>query len=215
MPVDFTALSAPFDPALVSWRVGQLTKDKSKARALAYIDARDVMRRLDAVVGPANWQDRYVPMPNGTTCCEIGIRVDGEWVWKANGAGNTDIEGEKGGYSDAFKRAAVLWGIGQYLYDLDSPWVKLNEWKQIEQHELSKLQALLERNGKPQQSSHSARQADTWKTMVAELERSARGGNLKEYLDSVKGDVAAWPDKWREKWDELVEQARTIEKVAA
>src|SRR5688572_14513583 len=93
------ALAAPFDPALVSWRPGSTSKDKTKAKALAYLDARDVMRRLDEVCGP-HWQCRYLPMPNGTTCCEIGIRIDQEWIFRANGAGNTDIEGEKGGYSD-------------------------------------------------------------------------------------------------------------------
>jgi hypothetical protein len=42
-----------------------------------------------------------------------------------NGAGDSDVEAEKGAISDAFKRAAVKWGIGRYLYDLDSPWVDL------------------------------------------------------------------------------------------
>lgn len=91
--------------------------------ALAYIDARDVMDRLDWVVGPANWQDRY-PFVG---CCEIGIKVGGEWLWKSNGAGVTQVEAEKGQYSDAFKRAAVLWGIGRYLYDLPNKWYKLKE----------------------------------------------------------------------------------------
>ena len=29
-----------------------------------------------------------------------------------------DNEGEKGEFSDAFKRAAVKWGVGRFLYDL-------------------------------------------------------------------------------------------------
>jgi hypothetical protein len=45
------------------------------------------------------------------------------WVRKSDGAGETQVEGEKGAISDALKRAAVKWGIGRYLYDLDSPWV--------------------------------------------------------------------------------------------
>lgn len=137
------ALAAPFPADRVSWRVGTMTKDKSKAMALAYIDARDVMQRLDEECGAGGWQCRYIAMSNGTTCCEIGIRVDGEWIWKSNGAGATDVEAEKGAYSDAFKRAAVLWGIGRYLYDLDSPWVRINEWKQIEKDELPRLRSLL------------------------------------------------------------------------
>ena len=58
-------------------------------------------------------------------CCRIGIKIDNEWVWRSNGAGETQVEGEKGKFSDAFKRAAVLWGVGRYLYYLDNTWVKI------------------------------------------------------------------------------------------
>lgn len=140
-------LSAPFDPDVVSWRVGSTTKDKTKGMALAYIDARDVMERLDEVVGTENWQCHYTAMPNGTTCCNIGLfSAAGEWVWKANGAGATDVEGEKGAYSDAFKRAAVLWGVGRYLYGLKSPWVELEARGNtyiIKDSEYAKLRAVL------------------------------------------------------------------------
>ena len=90
------------------------------------IDARDVMDRLDNVCGPENWQDRY-PHISGRVVCEIGIKIGGEWVWKSDGAGDTAVEKEKGGLSDAFKRAGVMWGIGRYLYSLSAPWVDLKE----------------------------------------------------------------------------------------
>ncbi len=105
----------------IHWRVGATKKDKSTGIALAYIDARDVMEVLDDVVGVENWQCRY-PFAG---CCEIGIKSGDEWIWKANGAGETNVEKEKGQFSDAFKRAAVLWGIGQYLYDLPNSWMPL------------------------------------------------------------------------------------------
>lgn len=116
-------LKVPFPVNKIHFRVGATTGDKSKGIALAYIDARDVMGRLDEVCGPENWQCRY-PFEG---CCELGVKVDGEWVWKSNGAGKTDFEGEKGQYSDAFKRAGVLWGIGQYLYDLPNEWVPIKQ----------------------------------------------------------------------------------------
>lgn len=118
-------LAAPFPPELVSWRVGSTMPDKKKGMALAYIDARDVMNRLDDVVGPEGWQCRY-PHAAAKTVCEIDIWIEGRgWVTKADGAGDTDVEKEKGSLSDAFKRAAVKWGVGRYLYDLQSPWVEL------------------------------------------------------------------------------------------
>lgn len=120
----FEQLSSPFDPSEVDWRVGSTTQDKTKGMALAYIDARTVMDRLDTVCGPAGWQNRYV-IEGTKTVCEIGIKCGDEWVWKSDGAGDSDVEAEKGALSDAFKRAAVRWGIGRYLYNLKSPWVPL------------------------------------------------------------------------------------------
>jgi len=116
-------LKTPFPANKIHWRVGATTSDNTKGIALAYIDARDVMGRLDDVCGAENWQCRY-PF---TGCCEGGIKLNDEWVWKANGAGVTAYEAAKGQYSDAFKRAAVLWGVGQYLYDLPNEWVPIKK----------------------------------------------------------------------------------------
>jgi len=125
------ALKRPFDPKKISWRVGSTNSEKTKGIALAYIDARDVMHRLDEVFG-LNWQCKY-SHAEGKTICDIGAKIDGEWIWRAGGAGDTDIEAEKGAISDAFKRAAVLWGIGQYLYGLPNEWVEISpagrSWK--------------------------------------------------------------------------------------
>ncbi len=122
-------LKAPFDPRVIHWRTGATNAKKlgvkpweaTKGIALAYINARDVMQRLDDVCGDL-WQTEY-PFEG---CCRIGIKIGDEWVWRSNGAGETDIEGEKGRYSDAFKRAAVLWGLGRYLYFLPNVWCELN-----------------------------------------------------------------------------------------
>jgi hypothetical protein len=124
-------LAAPFPEAAISWRAQSVTKAGDKAMALAYIDARDVMRRLDEVVGPANWQDRYEVHGDKTICylsiCTDAHDIDGvmtkDWITKADGAGDTAVEAEKGSLSDSFKRAAVKWGIGRYLYDMSAPWV--------------------------------------------------------------------------------------------
>jgi len=122
-------LKQPFNPKVIHWRTGATNAKKlgckpwqaTKGIALAYIDARDVMKRLDDICGDS-WQVEY-PFEG---CCRIGIKIDNEWVWRSNGAGATDIEGEKGQYSDAFKRAAVLWGVGRYLYYLPNVWCDLN-----------------------------------------------------------------------------------------
>lgn len=120
--MDFDALAAHFPKDAVSWRAQTLTKDGKKALALAYIDARDVMERLDKVAGPENWQSSYTETPAGRVICTLSIRIGDEWISKSDGSGSTDIEAEKGGISGALKRAAVSWGIGRYLYEMPNVW---------------------------------------------------------------------------------------------
>ncbi len=137
----FDALSAPFPDSYIDWRVGSTNKDKTKGMALAYIDARTVMDRLDSVCGPGNWQNNYTPA-GSIMICNLGILVNSEWVWKSDGAGETDFEGQKGAMSDAFKRAAVRWGLGRYLYEMKAPWVEIEPFGKsyrIKEPELKKL----------------------------------------------------------------------------
>ncbi len=144
----FDALCEPFSTDEIEWRVGPTNKSRNggdaatKGVALAYIDARTVMDRLDSVCGMDGWQCNYTAGVNGSIVCNIGVRTAGNWVWKADGAGATDMEAEKGALSDAFKRAAVRFGIGRYLYELDSPWVELEGGKFIKKTEIGKLNEL-------------------------------------------------------------------------
>lgn len=123
----FDRLSAPFMPEEIDWRVGSTNGDKTKGMALAYMDARAVMDRLDNSCGPQNWQCQYT-QAGSIMICAIGIKFGDDWVWKQDGAGATDFEGEKGAMSDAFKRAAVRWGVGRYLYDIKAPWVAVQQF---------------------------------------------------------------------------------------
>lgn len=129
-----TLLKAPFPVDKLSWRVGQKSKDGKKAMMLVYIDSRDVQDRLDEVCG-SNWSDTYSSV-NGRTVCSITING----VTRTDGAGDTDFEGEKGGLSDAFKRAAVKWGVGRYLYDAKqyNTWVNCEGLKDYEIYEKNK-----------------------------------------------------------------------------
>ena len=131
-------LRAPFPPEVVKWRPGTKTKDGTKALALAYVDARDVMERLDDAVGPQGWSDRYkvVDEANGVVECTLAVQypdlraVSKSDVGYPNG-GMDDDEPFKGAYSDAFKRAAVKLGIGRDLYDTPKFWIALDEYKRF------------------------------------------------------------------------------------
>ena len=109
----FAALAAPFDPNEVKMRT-------QNSKLMHYITARTVMNRLDNVLGPENWWDRYVPGEN-SVLCELTIRLpDGSTLTKADAGGYAGMsdsgDDDKSGYSDAFKRAAVKFGVARYLY---------------------------------------------------------------------------------------------------
>src|SRR4051794_6993866 len=85
-----------------------------------YITARTAMNRLDNVLGPENWWDDYVPGED-SVLCRLSIRLpDGQVLTKADAGGYAGMadsgDDDKSGYSDAFKRAAVKFGVARYLY---------------------------------------------------------------------------------------------------
>lgn len=110
------------------WRVQSYSKNKASGQCVAYIDARDVMKLLDEVVGAENWQDDY-KIVGDMLIAGIGIKKDNEWVWKWDTGSESNMEAEKGHMSDAFKRAAVKWGVGRFLYDYTIQYVPANEVK--------------------------------------------------------------------------------------
>lgn len=110
------------------WRVQSYSKNKASAACVAYVDSRDVQNLLDEAVWPGNWQDKYYQVKD-TMLCSIGIKIGEEWVWKTDGGTETDIEWAKGELSDSFKRAAVKWWIGRFLYDMDIKYVDASEKK--------------------------------------------------------------------------------------
>lgn len=146
-------LARPINTELVKFRAGSTNKrykkdnEPLKAVMLAYIDARVVMDILDDACGIENWQCRY-SHADTKTICEIGIRINGEWVWKANGAGDSDVEPEKGAISDSLKRCGVLWKIGRDLYNFPKMWGRIIDDKgTFHPDDLKKASSLLKKNG--------------------------------------------------------------------
>ena len=102
-------LRQPFDEKDIKWRVQQGGISKTQMPYLImipYIDARAIQRRLDEVVGIDKWKNEFTPIDGGFMC-GISICINDNWVTKWDGAQRTNIEGIKGGLSDAQKRAAV------------------------------------------------------------------------------------------------------------
>jgi len=207
----FDKLSEPFPPDAISWRVGSTSQDKSKGLALAYLDARDVMDRLDLVCGPAGWQCRY-SHANGKTVCDIGIKAGDEWIWKADGAGDTDVEAEKGALSDAFKRAAVRWGIGRYLYGLHSPWVELvpaGRSYKIKDSEYTKLrQVLTSYTGISAKSAAQAKRDQDFEFFKAKIEAAKDMEELGAIGRDIKAALPMLPAAMRDPLHDLYADRR-------
>lgn len=126
---DLKALKAPFNPVDIEWRVQRAmsTQKGNKAVVLAYVTNRAIMNRLDEVFGVGGWKNEYKEWRGNGVLCGISVKIDGEWVTKWDGAEETNIEAVKGGFSGSMKRAAVQWGIGRYLYNLEEVWVDVQD----------------------------------------------------------------------------------------
>lgn len=122
------ALSAPFDDREIKFKP-QAVKG-NRALALAYIDARAIMDRLDGVLGVENWQDDYQLLPDISVVCRLRLRIGKRWITKTDvGSPSEQPDGGdrlKAAFSDALKRAAVKFGIGRYLYRLPHQWADFN-----------------------------------------------------------------------------------------
>jgi hypothetical protein len=132
--MELEKLSDPLSVGQIEFKVSQVKQSNNSvwAQILAYKDARVYMQVLDEVIGPLNWQVKYERDSKGVLQCAVGIfdkdkGIAGEWIWKTSNGTESDFESEKGEYSDAFKRACFMWGIGRQLYDFPQIWVQLSE----------------------------------------------------------------------------------------
>jgi hypothetical protein len=131
-------LAAPVDPQAIAWRQDgkPMNRDgRHYARFVCYIEANTVRERLDSVC-PGEWDLHLEPLPvrevpdrNGV----VEIDPDTAFTFKARltvaGVVREDVghgKDWKQAATDAFKRAAVRFGIGHELYDYEQNWVEVD-----------------------------------------------------------------------------------------
>jgi hypothetical protein len=114
-------LRKPFEAELVKWKVQTNPREDSDlAVVVAYIDARDVAERLDRATN-GDWSDDYakpVVLAGGQHSLECRLTVCGV-TRRDVGTVPAPRDGEddtKNLYSDAFKRAAVKFGVAAHIY---------------------------------------------------------------------------------------------------
>jgi len=133
-------LGAPFPFDEVEAKLQVTSQDKKTGMVVFYLDSRTIQKRLDDVIGHFNWKNQYtawhdfavndakgITKTQKSQLCGIAIYHEGrnEWVGKFDGAECSDIEPIKGGLTDSFKRAACMWGIGRYLYEMKGIWIEI------------------------------------------------------------------------------------------
>ena len=131
----WAALSAPLPTGTVAWRQdGRAIERDGKffARFVAYVEANTVRERLDSVV-PGEWNLTIELLPAVASATEDVENADANrFAFKARlqilGTVREDVgtgKDYKQASTDAFKRAAVRFGIGHELYQLGTNWVEL------------------------------------------------------------------------------------------
>ena len=137
---EFDAMSAPFSKDALEWRAIQITKNKDKGLAYAYITPRAVMDRFDVIFGSGwsfmNMQLDVIDNQRVGILCSLTIkgitRVGiGESAIIRNDNGQITNEPYKSAGSDAIKRAAMAFGVGRYLYSLPSLWLPINNYRKF------------------------------------------------------------------------------------
>ena len=128
----WTKLAAPLPSGVVSWRQdGKVSARDGRyfARFVAYVDANTVRERLQGVV-PGEWDltlDLLPPLPNGSeeegNLCSFKARLQILGVIREDVGTGRDY---KSAATDAFKRAAVRFGIAHELYAYEQNWVQMD-----------------------------------------------------------------------------------------
>jgi hypothetical protein len=118
------ALRAPFAAEDVKFKPAAVSGNR--ALAVAYVDARTIMDRLDEVLGVDGWQDRYELLADGNVACRLKCKIGEQWITKVDVGGPSEQPDDgdklKAAFSDALKRAAVKYGVGRYLYHVPHQW---------------------------------------------------------------------------------------------
>jgi len=119
------ALALPFSAEAIQWKPGATNRDKSRGLALAYVDLRHYIDRLNEVAGP-DWSDDYEVQEGGkVVVCRL--MVCGVTRSDVGEAPPNDENTATTALAQAFKRACVKFGLGAYLYRLPRMWVEYDQ----------------------------------------------------------------------------------------
>jgi hypothetical protein len=145
-------LNEPFDSGEIKWRVTATSTNQTKqgpqkrGQLVAYADQRAYTDRLNHVFGEWGWTRSYDVQvvqnferraPGDKTRTAVAAKVVVVSKVTVHGFGSHTGVGEEWAddqnaatraEAQAFKRACACFGLGRYLYDLDTVWVDLDQY---------------------------------------------------------------------------------------
>jgi len=222
-------LSKPFAAEDVSFKPQATTKDNTRALAIAYADPRAYQDRLNEVV-PGDWSDEYEVYEGGTVVlCKL--TVCGVTRCDIGEAPAVDQNTACSALAQAFKRAATKFGLGRYLYSLESQWVDYDaKYKRITEAGERQLRAALvgakidkpkpKKQGKELLRSEPALEVDADDHSTSEFDSTAFWSLYNDRAKglgverSVAGKIAATyseAGEWGKAYSELTDVINSIE----
>lgn len=139
----FRQLAEPFDVSEIKWRVTHTNRDGTRGAVIAFADPRAYTDRLNQLFTPSGWTRNYdvttvsavsrvkrdkiiqtgkVLVTCTLTIARLGCHSGSGEEWADEDTAMTAAEAQ------AFKRAAMCFGLGRYLYKLVETWVPLDEY---------------------------------------------------------------------------------------
>ena len=150
----WSKLSAPVPTGAISWRQdGKVTARDGRyfARFVAYVEANTVRERLDGVV-PGEWDLTLELLPSIAgedgegALCSFKARLQILGVIREDIGTGRDY---KQASTDAFKRAAVRFGVANELYSYEQNWVEMDGDGKYAKPVEDPQAAYVRRHGKP------------------------------------------------------------------
>lgn len=119
---DIAILVAKFPEEKLGVKVNSFSKDRTRAMLVLYLQHTDVYERIEMV--DPSWQSMVTHTHKLEDVIFVSMTMTIKGVTRENVGEGQDY---KAAYSDALKRCAMLFGVGRYLYDIETIWVPYNE----------------------------------------------------------------------------------------
>lgn len=176
---DLKTLKAPFPKERLGVKVQSFNRERTRAMLVLYLQHTDVQDRIEEV-DPA-WGSEVVGEERSGDTVYVRCRLTIKGVTRENVGEGGD---PKAAYSDALKRAAMLFGVGRYLYDSPTVWTEYDDSRdRFRQWSVDDYEGAIKSHDRPKKSAPASSS-----TGPAEKSPEKSAPTAKGLKTSVKGE---------------------------